>query len=117
MGDGDTSTNRDLRISHQHSHSFPQILHTPVIWLHVGQLRQVCGGLPHFMQMNGTLTTLILDSLNLPLYLKLPISTRLLILIGKIIIVAGVLIVGIAVAALVFLMPQEGGMTAVTVPN
>ena len=38
-------------------------------------------------------------------------------MIGKIIIVAGVLIVGIAVAALVFLMPQEGGMTAVTVPN
>lgn len=38
-------------------------------------------------------------------------------MIGKIIIVAGVLIVGIAVAALVFLMPQEGRMTAVTVPN
>jgi hypothetical protein len=38
-------------------------------------------------------------------------------LIGKIVIIAVVLIVGIAVAALVFLMPQQDGMTAVTVPN
>ena len=36
---------------------------------------------------------------------------------GKIIVVAGILIVGIAVAALVFLLPQQGGMTAVTVPD
>ena len=36
---------------------------------------------------------------------------------GKIIVVAGILIVGIAVAALVFLLPQQDRMTAITVPN
>jgi hypothetical protein len=40
-------------MSQKHSHSLWQILQTPVIWLHFGQLRQFRGGLPHFMQMNG----------------------------------------------------------------
>ena len=38
-------------------------------------------------------------------------------MIGKIIIVAAVVIVGIAAAVLVFLIPQQDGMTAITVPN
>ena len=42
-----------FRISHQHSHSLPQVLQTPVNWLQWGQLTVLWGGLPHFIQKKG----------------------------------------------------------------